>query len=89
MEAVGFFTGKDIPAKTVDSSTYYTFESIATLIQNNLSLRVSLTPGTCLSAFLDDFLLLSGFPPSLTSSIVCGHFNVRVDTNHIYQGKVL
>ena len=48
------------------------------------------TPGSCSSAFLDDFLHFCGFLLSLTSSfIICGDFNVHVDTDCIDQRKFL
>ena len=48
------------------------------------------TPGSCSSACLDDFLFFCGFLSSLTSSfIICGDFNVHVDTDCIDQRKFL
>ena len=48
------------------------------------------TSGSCSSAFLDDFLHFCGFLSSLTSSfIICGDFNVHVDTDCIDQRKFL
>ena len=48
------------------------------------------TPGLCSAAFLDDLLFFCGFLSSLTSSfIICGDFNVLVDTDCIDQRKFL
>ena len=87
---VGFLTRKNLPAKTVDAPTHSTFKSIAISIVTHSKLFVVAcvycTPGSCSSAFLDDFLFFCGF---LTSLIICGDFNVHVYTDSIDQQKFL
>ena len=60
--SVGFLTRKDFPTEVVDAPTYSTFENIVTSVVT-LSIFfvvacVNCTPGSCSSAFLDDFLFL-------------------------------
>ena len=91
---VGFVTRKDLSAKTVDSPTHSTFENIVISIVTHLKLFVVTcvyrTPGSCSSAFLEDFLFFCGFLSSLTPSfIICGDFNIHVDTDCIDQRKFL
>ena len=83
---MGFLIRKDLPAKIIDASTHSNFENIVISIFTHLKLFVVAcvyhTPGSCSSAFSDDFLLFCGFLLSLTSSfIICGDFNVHVDTD--------
>ena len=87
---VGFLTRKDLPSKTVDEPTHSTFENIIiSIVTHSKSFAVAcvyLTPGSCSSASLDDFLFFCAFLSSLTSSfIICGDFNVLVETDSIYQ----
>ena len=81
------------PAKTVDAPTHSTFENIViSIVTHSKSFVVACvyrTPGSCSSAFLDDFLFFCDFLSSLTSSIICGDFNVHVDTDCIDQRKFL
>ena len=55
-----FLTKKELPTKLVDAPTYSTFEnvvtSVATLSKSFVVACVYRTPGSCSSAFLDDFL---------------------------------
>ena len=58
--SVGFLTKKELPTKVVDAPTYSTFEnvvtSVATVSKSFVVACVYRTPGSCSSAFLDDFL---------------------------------
>ena len=67
---VGFLTRKNLPAKTVDAPTHFTFENIViSIVTHSKSFVVACvyrTPGSCSSAFLDDFLFFCGFLSSLT-----------------------
>ena len=74
--------------------THSTFENIViSIVTHSKSFVVTCvyrTPGSCSSAFLDDFLFFCGFLSSLISSfIICGDFNVHVDTYCINQRKFL
>ena len=57
---MGFLTRKELPTKVVNAPTYSTFEnidtSVATLSKLFVVGCVYRTPGSCSSAFLDDFL---------------------------------
>ena len=84
----------NLPSKSVDAPAYYTFENIViSTVTHSKSLVVAYiyhTPDLCSSAFLDDFLFSFSFLSSLTSSfIICGDFNVHVDTDCIDQRKFL
>ena len=90
---VGFLYKKDLSAKTVDAPTHSTFENILiSIVTHSKSFVVACvyrTPGSCSSAFLEDFLFC-GFLSSLTSSfIICGDFNIHVDIDCINQRKFL
>ena len=67
---MGLFTGKDLPTKTLDKPTYSTLINIVTsLVTHSISFGVASihrTPGSCSSAFLDDFLFFCCFLSSLT-----------------------
>ena len=72
--------------------THSTFKNIViSIVTHSKSFVVACvyhTPGSCFSAFLDDFLFFCGFLSSLTFSfIICGDFNVHVDTDCIDQRK--
>ena len=82
---VGFLTRKNLPTKTFDAPTHSTFENIViSIVPHSKSFVVACvycTPGSCSSAFLDDFLFFCGFLSSRTSSfIICRDFNVHVNT---------
>ena len=67
---VGFHTRKILPAKTVDVPTHSTFKNIVkTIVTHSKSFVVVCvyhTPGSCSSAFLDNFLFFChlSLPPS-------------------------
>ena len=91
--SVGFLTKKELPTKVVDAPTYSTFENVVTsvdiLSKSFVVACVYRTPGSFSSAFLDDFLFFCGFLSSLTPSFVlCGDFNIHVDTGCIDQQKI-
>ena len=91
---VGFLSRKDLTAKTVDAPTHSTFENIIiSIVTHSKSFVVACvyhSLGSCSSAFLDDFLFFCGFLSSLISSfIICGKFNVHVDTDCIDRRKFL
>ena len=91
---VGFFTRKDLPAKSVDAPTYSTFEdiviSIVTHSKSFVEACIYCTPSSFSSAFPDDFLFFCGVLSSLTSCfIIHGDFNVHVDTDCIEQRTFL
>ena len=92
---VGFLTRKELSIKVVAAPTYSTFEniviSVSTISKSFVVACVSCTPGSCSSAFPDDFpSFFCGFLSSLTSSfIICGDFNVHVDLDCIDQKKIL
>ena len=83
---VDFLTSKDLPGETVGAPTCSTFKNIFISIVTHSKLFVVAcvycTPGSCSSAFLDDFLFFCGFMSSLTSSIIFLDLNVHVDTAH-------
>ena len=91
---VGFLTRKELPTKVVDAPTYSTFEniviSVSTISKSFVVACVYHTPGSRSSAFLDNFLFFCGCLSSLTSSfIICGDFNVHVNSDCTDQQKFL
>ena len=91
---VGFLTRKDFSAKTVDAPTHSTIKNIViSIVTHSKSFVVACvyhTPGSCFSAFLEDFLFFCGFLSTLISSfIICGDLNIHVDTDCINQRKFL
>ena len=85
--AVGFLTRKEFHTKLVHAPTYLTFENIATLFatlsKSFVVACVYLTADLCSSAFLDNFLVFVVI--SFSSFIICGDFNIHVNTDCIYQ----
>ena len=91
-DGVGLLSRKVFSAKSVYAPTHFTFENIViSIITHSKSFAVACvyhTPGSCSSAYLDDFLFFYGFLSSLTSSfIVCEDFKVHWDTDCIDQRK--
>ena len=82
---VGFFLNENIKFKILDSPTYTSFEDIIIGIGSSTSpftiACVYRPPGSCSDEFFDQFLNLSEYLSSVSSSFfVCGDFNIHVDT---------
>ena len=95
-DGVGFFTKNDIPAKTVDSSMYSTFEnifyqlSLNSLIQSHLLLSIVHQVHVPLPFLMISCFFFCGLLSSLSSSfIIGGVLNVHVDTDCIEKRKFL
>ena len=93
---VSFLTKKKLPTKVVDAPTYSTFENIVISVmppfQNLLWLCVSIVHQVHVPwlFLMTSCFFFGGFLSSLTSSfIICGDFNIHVDTGCIDQQKFL
>ena len=82
----GFFINKAIQFRSVDTSTFSSFEHISIAIgsaaQPFVLTRVYRPPGSCSDSFLDQFLNLLEHVSSVSPSfLICGDFNIHVDTS--------
>ena len=83
---VGFFINKAIQFRSVDTPTFSSFENISNAI-GSAALPLVLTcvyrpPGSCSDSFLDQFLNLLEYLSSVSPSfLICGNFNIHVDTS--------
>ena len=82
---VGFFVIENIKFKILDSPTSTTFENLVIDIGSSTSpfmiACVYRPPGSCSDEFLDQFLNLFEYLSSVSSSfLMCGDFNIHVDT---------
>ena len=83
---VGFFINKAIQFRSVDTPTFSSFENISIAIgsaaQPLVLTCVYRPPGSCSESFLDQFLNLLEYLSSVSPSfLICGGFNIHVDTS--------
>ena len=81
-----FFINKDIQFRSVDTPTFSSFENISIVIGSAaqpLVLTCVYRPlGSCSDGFLDQFLNLLEYLFSVSPSfLICGNFNIHVDTS--------
>ena len=83
---VGFFINKAIQFRSVDTPTFSSFENISIAI-GSVAQQLVLTciyrqPGSCSDSLLDQFLNLLEYLSSVSPSfLICGDFNIYVDTS--------
>ena len=83
---VGFFINKAIQFRSVDTPTFSSFENISIAIgsvaQPFVLTCVYRSPGSCSDSFLDQFINLLEYLSSVSPSfLICGDFNIHVDTS--------
>ena len=83
---VGFFINKAIQFRSVDTPTFSSFENVSIAIgsaaQQLVLTCVYRPPGSCSESFLDQFLNLLEYLSSVSPSfLICGDFNIHVDTS--------
>ena len=83
---VGFFINKAIQFRSVDTPTFSSYENISIAIgsvaQPLVLICVYRPPGSCSESFLDQFLNLLEYLSSVSPSfLICGDFNIHVDTS--------
>ena len=85
-DGVGFFINKAIQFRSVDTPSFSSFENISFAIGCAAQLLVLACvycpPGSCSKSFLDQFLNLLEYLSSVSLSfLMCGDFNIHVDTS--------
>ena len=83
---VGFFINKAIQFRSVGTPTCSSFENISIAIgsaaQPLVLTCIYRPPGSCSDSFLDQFLNLLEYLSSVSPSfLICGDFNIHVDTS--------
>ena len=91
---LAFFVIENIKFKILDSPTYTSFENLVIDIGSSTSpftiACVYRPPGSCSDEFLDQFLNLFEYLSSVSSSfLMCGDFNIHVDTSSSDSTKFL
>ena len=81
-----FFINKAIQFRSVDTPTFSSFENISIAIGSAAEPLVLTCvyrpPGSCSDSFLDQFLNLLEYLSSVSPSfLICGDFNIHVDTS--------
>ena len=81
---VGFLCRKSFSPSIVSSPVFRSFEIIVLSFRSDYNSFVAACvyrpPSSCTTQFLEDFLALSGFLPSIGSNfIICGDMNVHLD----------
>ena len=80
---VGFFVNHNIHFKIVDSPSYKSFENIAIILGSSVFVIACVyqPPGSCSDAFCDEFFNLFEYLSSVSQNfLICGDFNIHVDT---------
>ena len=82
---VGFLINSSLSHRIVDHPTFTYFECLVVSIGSNAHSKlvacVYHPPGSCSNPFYDEFYMLVEFFSSMNSSfIICGDFNIHIDT---------
>ena len=81
---VGLLINSSLSHRIVDHPTFTNFECLVVSIGSNahstLVACVYRPPGSCSNPFYDEFYTLVEFLSSTNSSIICGDFNIHIDT---------